>query len=205
MKNIVITSILVICSMLMATSQNRVYPIFSNGNNPDDWTDIYFKDMNNDLDKYVGTWVWEENGNKLTVELEKSIQYHLFNDHYEDVLLGNYKYEENGTTIVDTMTNPIIDPNLTDNGYHIVLWGDSKSQFLTFMRGRFVDPVRSEYASYDLWCDYITPVLSLPNEPQQIRLTVILNGYTRNSIDEVIDTTLPYGSRIPQDVILTKQ
>jgi hypothetical protein len=165
----------------------------------------YFKDINDDLDKYEGIWVWEENGNKLTIVLEKSIQDDWFPSHYEDLIVGNYKYEENGIVIVDTMTNPIINPNLTDDGYHITLWGDNKTPFITYMRGVFVDPVRSEYASYDLWCDYITPVLSLPNEPKQIRLTVILSGYTRNSIDEVIDTTLPYGSRIPQDVILTKQ
>jgi hypothetical protein len=199
------TIVLLILFQSLATAQSRIYPIYNDGNTPDDYTNVYFKDMNNDLDKYDGTWVWEENGKKLTVILEKAIQYYLFSSYYEDVLLGNYKYEENGTTIVDTITNSIIDPNLTDDGYHITLWGDNQTPFITYMRGIFVDPVRSNYASYSLWCDYITPVLSLPSEPKQIRMTVILNGYTRNSIDEVIDTTLPYGSRIPQDVILTKQ
>jgi hypothetical protein len=165
----------------------------------------YFKDINDDLDKYEGIWVWEENGNKLTIVLEKSIQDDWFPSHYEDLIVGNYKYEENGIVIVDTMTNPIINPNLTDDGYHITLWGDNKTPFITYMRGVFVDPVRSYYADYGIFCHYISPILSLPGEPKQIKFMVIVESLARTRTGDYVDSTTPHEPRIPYDVVLTKQ
>jgi len=162
------------------------------------------------LDKYVGTWIWEENGNKLTVVLQKSLMHNMYDRYQADILVGNYKYEENGALIVDTMTNPMPNPNLIEDIYYLRLSGYFRSPTLMSTYGNFRDPVQSQYAGYDLRCLYIEPLLvdigsTQTMEPIKMRWVIIATGYNRSSIDEVIDTTRPFMPRVPNDVNLVKQ
>ena len=64
----------------------------------------YYKDLNNDLNKFEGTWKWENGNNSFTIVLEKKEQI-LFSrsNQYNDLLIGEYKYVENGVEIVNSL------------------------------------------------------------------------------------------------------
>jgi hypothetical protein len=64
----------------------------------------YFKDLNNEFNKFVGTWIFTDGTNTLTIKLKKVEM--VYNDKdYEDKLVGEYKYESNGFVIVNTLDN----------------------------------------------------------------------------------------------------
>lgn len=66
----------------------------------------YFKDIDNDLNKFVGEWVFQDGNKKLTLKFIKIINAHTNFDkwnYYEDRLVGEYKYEENNVVIVNTL------------------------------------------------------------------------------------------------------
>ena len=96
----IITLILIIfCYSLQAQS-----PITS----LDDWNgtviiNSYVQDTNNRLDPFVGTFILNQNGKLWKVVLQKKIQ--MFNgNYYEDVIIGEYKYTDDTSEIIDVTT-----------------------------------------------------------------------------------------------------
>jgi hypothetical protein len=84
---------------------------------PEDYSNYYFKDLNNELDKYVGTWKYENGNTSLTIQLIKKEQ--VFNGrYYYDDLLGEYKYIENGAEVVNYLPR-LFDTNVND-GQHTI-------------------------------------------------------------------------------------
>ena len=84
-----------------------------------DDTDIngaYYKDTNNDFDKFVGTWKYTNGITSLTITLQKKAQYHKFHsngdNYYLDVMVGEYKYIENGVEKINTL--PFLSQNFDD-------------------------------------------------------------------------------------------
>lgn len=77
----------------------------------------YLKDVYNELDKFVGTWLYTNGSTSLKVVFQKKTQ--VFNDNwYEDLLVGEYKYVENGVEKINTLSNlnnlqDVYDHNLT--------------------------------------------------------------------------------------------
>lgn len=64
----------------------------------------YLKDVNNQLDKFVGTWVYTNGNTSLTITFQKKTQ--VYNDSwYEDLLVGEYKYVEDGVEKINTLSN----------------------------------------------------------------------------------------------------
>ena len=75
----------------------------------------YIKDFNNDLDKYVGIWKWEEGNSSFTIKFEKieMLSFQPYFNYYADIIIGRYKYVENGITIADNL-------NETYNGDYLM-------------------------------------------------------------------------------------
>jgi hypothetical protein len=71
----------------------------------------YYKDVNNDFDKFVGTWKWIDNSNSWTVVLKKILQIDDGDGYTYDALYGEYQYIENGIEKVNTLAN-INDTNI---------------------------------------------------------------------------------------------
>ena len=73
---------------------------YSNGN--------YIKDTGGLLNPFVGIWMWENATNtaKMTIKYVKIEMYDCNGivDYKEDILMGGYKYEENGVVITDRLT-----------------------------------------------------------------------------------------------------
>ena len=66
----------------------------------------YLKDVNNDLDKFVGTWKFENQSSEITFMLKKDVQYQASSgDEYEDMLVGEYQYIDAGVEKVNTLSS----------------------------------------------------------------------------------------------------
>ena len=99
MKNKLILFITII-SLLSCKAQ--IAPLYKA--DPDLPEGTYYKDLNNDLNKFEGTWKWENGNNSFTIVLEKKLQvYDDTSNFYEDMLIGEYKYVENGVEIVNSL------------------------------------------------------------------------------------------------------
>lgn len=68
----------------------------------------YYKDLYNDLNRFVGTWIFVNGNTSLTIVLQKK-NMQFSNDgvlgYYEDVLIGEYQYIENGIEKINTLSN----------------------------------------------------------------------------------------------------
>ncbi|WP_299128329.1 DUF6705 family protein [uncultured Winogradskyella sp.] len=111
-----ITVITIIVCMLSCKAQSPIIPL-GDRDVPDNLNGVYFKDVNNELDKFIGTWVYQNGDTSLTIELMKKIQ--VFNGRwYVDELLGEYKYIENGTELINYLPR-LTDPDINDQQHSI--------------------------------------------------------------------------------------
>ncbi|NMR35906.1 hypothetical protein HIO71_17140 [Chryseobacterium aquaticum] len=98
MKNYLI---IILTFILMACKAQS--PVYTLGQSPvDKLKNSYVKDTNNVLNKFSGTWIYSQNGQVFTVNLQKAEMVFLIN-YFVDELLGNYKYSINNNTIVNTI------------------------------------------------------------------------------------------------------
>ncbi|MCX7551611.1 DUF6705 family protein [Xanthomarina sp. F2636L] len=77
----------------------------------------YYKDMNNDMDKFVGTWKWDNGNSSWTITLEK-VEYFLIGGYYRDILIGEYQYIENGDLIINTL--PLLNDSSVQGFEHYI-------------------------------------------------------------------------------------
>lgn len=65
--------------------------------------DSYVKDINNVLNSYEGTWLYTSGTTSLKIILvKKAMAYNTVN--YEDLLIGEYQYIENGVEKINTLS-----------------------------------------------------------------------------------------------------
>lgn len=64
----------------------------------------YYKDVNNVLNNFEGTWLYTNGNTSLKIVLIKSTQF-LNSKFYEDLLIGGYQYIENGEEKINTLTD----------------------------------------------------------------------------------------------------
>lgn len=98
MKNIFFFFVIAITS-----SCNAQNPVFSLGQNPNVIPDnCYFKDTNNVLNKFAGTWTLVQNNKTFTITLQKVEMVKLVS-YYVDELKGTLKYSSSdGLIMADT-------------------------------------------------------------------------------------------------------
>jgi len=90
---------------------------------PDLPTGTYYKDLNNDLDKFTGTWKSEENNNFFQIIIEKKeYVYDDIFEKYDDMLIGEYQFIENGVEIANTLYRLELDEI---NGHQYFISGSS--------------------------------------------------------------------------------
>lgn len=67
--------------------------------------DKYFKDTNGHLNKFIGSWKWQDSQTNPTKILEITflkVQNEFTGSYYRDLLFSKYKYYENGVEIYNT-------------------------------------------------------------------------------------------------------
>ncbi len=83
----------------------------------------YYKDIYDDLNNFVGTWEYTNGTTSLTITLlKKEMQHRTYTyksfSYYQDVLIGGYKYMENGVEKINTLSQLSLSlPN--DSDYYI--------------------------------------------------------------------------------------
>lgn len=184
-----IVIVLVVVSSCKA--QNPVVAIDANYSSASNGT--YFKDLNNEMEKFVGTWLYNINGISFTLTLQKKES--VFNGkHYEDILIGEYKYVSNGTEVVNTLPN-INNPNPVKHkvfGNYVLPCNGCNNRKFNLM---FEDSQRS-YLNASITLNYL-----INSNPEQIKVILIAEDSsllpTENSPTTI---RVPYGT-----YIMTKQ
>jgi len=160
----------------------------------------YYKDFDNELGKFVGTWKYTNGTTSFTIILQKKAMFYEPDDHYyEDIIVGEYRYVNNGIEIVNTLNN--LNVNCL-NQYKYNLAGlVITDRFVTTAGNRniklnFTDPER-DYLNRGIFVDYVAPSGSVP-----AKIKVKFTG----SMSIVPDDSSPMEIRVPEvDYILTKQ
>ena len=68
--------------------------------------DYYKKDVNNEFGKFEGTWKYQNGNTQIIFKLKKETHYQISSDRdYQDLLVGEYQYIENGTEIANTLSD----------------------------------------------------------------------------------------------------
>jgi len=82
-------------------AQSQVVDILNKGGNRE--TDTYYKDINNLLDPFEGTYIYSNGSTIFKMVLTKKVlQYN--GRYYEDLIIGEYQYINNGVEIANTLT-----------------------------------------------------------------------------------------------------
>src|SRR5690606_103459 len=86
-------------------AQSPIFPL-------DDWdygqANSYYKDLNNKLNPFEGTWLYTNGNTSLKIILEKRLM--QFNgDYYIDLIVGEYRYVENGVEKINTLSDLSLD------------------------------------------------------------------------------------------------
>ncbi|MGV0751416.1 DUF6705 family protein [Empedobacter brevis] len=69
---------------------------------------VYYKDVTNYLNQYIGTWLYTDGSTSLKIKFEKRFftrNYPNNNTFYIDALVGEYQYINNGVEIFNTLNN----------------------------------------------------------------------------------------------------
>ncbi|MDY0933352.1 DUF6705 family protein [Chryseobacterium sp. CFBP8996] len=89
----------------------------------------YQKDFNNLLNPFEGTYIYTNGTSTFKIVLQKMIKQPV-DSHYEDLIIGEYQYMENGIEKVNTLSNlnimysdQYLKHNIAGNG---ILWNNSR-------------------------------------------------------------------------------
>ncbi|WP_395043004.1 DUF6705 family protein [Flavobacterium sp.] len=76
----------------------------------------YYSDTDYELNKYIGTWKYENGNENLIIVLQKILN-HQYRGYSKDILIGEYKYvDATGVTIVNTL--PLMNVALSSQLLH---------------------------------------------------------------------------------------
>lgn len=165
----------------------------------------YYKDVNNVLNDFEGTWLYTNGNTSLKIILAKGTQ--IFNGkYYEDLLVGGYQYIENGIEKINTLSDandPSIGRNASIKGNNIY----NNCKYLP------VDDCTEGEKNLDLSLNDVTSdghfaglrlFKRTINGQEALKANITMNFYKLDySPDgEVPDPTLPWQM---EDIILLKQ
>lgn len=176
----------------------------------EDWdgTEIdnaYYKDVNNVLNNFEGTWLFENGNTSLEIVLVKSLQF--FNgDYYEDTIVGGYRYVEDGVEKINTLD----DANNPNLGFSASIDGNTVYESCKYLP---VDDCVDGEKYLDLSINDVTSdghigdlIVSkrVVNGQEVIKINIAMNYYKLDySPDgEMPDPTLPWTI---QNMVLVKQ
>lgn len=162
---------------------------------------IYYKDLNNLLNTFEGTYLYTNGATSFEIILQKKSLSNVNNVYYEDILIGAYKYIENGITKVDVL-NDIY--NTHPNGVQYKIYGNwirTGQRYCPqcepnekWLRGRIVDPVSHSV-------DILHIRKTVVNGEPAIKIFILHELYARSSDTPPIPISYP----LSQEIILIKQ
>ena len=98
----------------LTSVKSQIYSINDLGTN--NIENVYYQDLLNELDLFEGRWLYTSNNSSLELILNKVVN--VNNGKYnEDIILGNYRYVENGVEKINTISLPIMDISYNNSIY----------------------------------------------------------------------------------------
>ncbi|WP_299337952.1 DUF6705 family protein [uncultured Psychroserpens sp.] len=161
-------------------------------------TGAYFKDNLNKLGKFAGTWTYTNGNTSFTIQLVKIEQYHQREGQgkfFEDVLIGEYKYVENGIEIINTLSNI---NNTSINPYSHLISGNiiaARKNSFTPCEDCSPDEKRAALSIRDPLRDYLTShriILRYIND-QEITATIVATHGVMINEGDPIELRVPNG------------
>jgi len=138
----------------------------------------YYKDIYNDLNRFVGTWIYTDGTTSLTIMLQKKeMKYNniLGNNFYEDLLVGEYQYIENGIEKINTLPNL---QNLSFDVYDHNIIGNIISKPISGVENMCYNCGPNEMKVLTYFSDPERDILGY--EPQ-----MIFHHYTENGVEKL--------------------
>ncbi|WP_430410938.1 DUF6705 family protein [Kordia sp.] len=186
--------VVVFCMSFSCKAQNPVVGLTQKkGSIPDN---IYYKDIDGDLDKYVGTWIYANETTSFTITFRKVIQ--SFNGKwYDDLLVGDYKYVKNGVVVMDYLSR--INDLTVNNGQHYIYgnriiypYQDVDCDGCTHMERRidlFFDDPERRHLDFALVIRYLNI-----NNVEKIQANLRVTDIGTVPPNAPLDTRIPYGN-----------
>ena len=87
------------CLSIAAQPITEIVPIDSNFLHLDN---VYMKDLNNEMDKYVGAWLYDDGNVEFEIEFQKLEHVQFYDNIYTDLLVGEYRYKD-GVELINTL------------------------------------------------------------------------------------------------------
>ena len=168
----------------------------------------YYKDLNNELDKYVGLWIGNWNGKTVYLELKK-VKYKSgdnINFVFKDKILGERKIvNSNGNVELDRITN-FDNENPEFRGLHVNL-NNTQIKRLNF----YPKDMCGKMATLDITNFQIvlsgTPSNPVPSSEQMtLHFEYLPSIYDENCIHNAyVQQHNDFPINFPKDIVLTKQ
>lgn len=102
-------NIIIILSVFLSFScKSQIIDRYESSISKGEVNGAYYKDINNFRDQFEGTWVYSEGTTQLTIMIQKRDNLTNFDGlrtYNEDILVGEYRYVENGTEKINTLAN----------------------------------------------------------------------------------------------------
>ncbi|WP_050379396.1 DUF6705 family protein [Chryseobacterium sp. Hurlbut01] len=178
--------------LIIATScKSQIYPL--NTGISDLPPNAYIKDLNNELDKYVGLWKGNWNGKTLYLELKK-VKYHDDDPnypYYKDVILGERKVvSSNGTIEIDRISNfDYESPEIRG-----ILYDVHGDEIFLFAAKNMCLKLASLY------------IKNLSNTQMTLHFEYMPSRYDPNCVHNAyVDQHDDFPINFPKDIVLTKQ
>jgi hypothetical protein len=112
MKNIILLIVAIVFT-IQCSAQTKVVNITDRDGTRN--LETYYKDVDNNLDPFVGTWVHTDGNTSLKIVFKKELKYY-YRKHHEDILIGDYQYIENGVEKINTFSRlDSISPDVLDH------------------------------------------------------------------------------------------
>ena len=192
MKNII--TLLIFTTCLLSCKAQTIVPMKQLAGSPTG--NVYYKDTDNFLDNFVGTWKYQNGNEEFTLILKKKLFYD-YKGSYSDILYGEYKYvNSSGSTLINTLDK--IDYPYTGMGYHKIVGAMliRNNQYLVCtdctvgeyrVKSFFKDPDR-KYIMMNIVFRYINPTTK--------KATVNKTGV---AITDASQVNLPDNPQIPEN------
>lgn len=159
----------------------------------------HFKDLDNNLSDFVGTWRWQSNDSIVTITFQKWEDI-FFEDtnQYEDMLVGAYKFAVNGLVIQDYLAQ------LNDNSIYIYEHNIAGNTILH--KGQYpkcddcdINQRRVSVYFTDPLYEYLNSAMVLRHkiEDEVEKIDVIFYSFSGSvipNIDSPSDNRIPYGN-----------
>jgi hypothetical protein len=148
--------------------------------------------LNPELNKFVGTWKWENNGNSLIIVFKNiNAKLPVTMDLYADILFGYHQYKVNNTIIEDSL--PYLNTTFNQRKYTLITFGTQPNLPANRISVGFSHP--SKHKSVQGEFEYI--------DTNHIKIVSLKNyeGIRVMPTGQIFDWSIT----LPQNIILTKQ